>query len=291
MERHNSGRSLRILVLLIAALALGGGKGIASWQEAAGKAPAEVSDKTRKAKAQRPEGIEIPACLADRDEEIVPHEGFTLSYNRSRLLPNWVAWTLTAERTQGTVGRYNTFRADSSVIEGPVARDADYRRSGYDRGHQCPAADCKHSEQSMRDCFLLTNICPQTHALNNGDWKSLETLCRKWACEYDSIFIVCGPVIESGEQYETIGERGVTVPKQFYKVVLRLTDEGGAEAVGFLFDNGTERKPLEAHAVSVDSVEVRTGIDFFTELPEHVEQRAEASYDCSQWLDLGEDSP
>ncbi|MCD8282330.1 MAG: DNA/RNA non-specific endonuclease [Prevotella sp.] len=167
-----------------------------------------------------------------------------------------------------------------------MAYDSDYRGSGYDRGHQCPSADCKYSREAMNECFLFSNMCPQTHKLNAGDWEQLETLCRKWAVAYDSIFIVCGPIIEKGKTYKTIGANKVTVPEQFFKVVLRLTSNGRAEAIGFIMNNDDSDRPIYTYAVTVDSVETRTGINFFSKLPKDVERRAEATFDCTAWKGL-----
>ncbi|MGN0234216.1 MAG: DNA/RNA non-specific endonuclease [Bacteroidaceae bacterium] len=235
-------------------------------------------------KNARAKGIEIPAYLTDRDEEIVQHEGFTLSYNKKHLLPNWVAWLLTRERTQGQEKRADNFQPDESVKEGPVAEDSDYRGSGYDRGHMCPAADCKHSRRSMNECFLLTNICPQTHNLNAGDWKELETKTRQWAQRYDSIYVVCGPVLQKGRRYRKVGQNQVTVPEKFFKVLLRFTAPDQAQAIGFIYDNVEDSNhPLAYYAVTVDSVEALTGINFFSKLEKRVERKAESQYDLKLW--------
>ncbi len=246
----------------------------------------EQQEQPSKAGHVRARGMEIPAYLTDRPEEIVIHTDFTLSYNNKHLVPNWVAWVLTPDRNAGSEKRANDFQPDTSIKHGPIAYDTDYRGSGYDRGHMCPSADNKHSREAMNECFLFSNMCPQTHALNAGDWEKLETLCRKWAIAYDSIYIVCGPIIDKGETYATIGTNKVLVPKQFYKVVLRWTGSNSAEAIGFIFDNDTSSHPLTSYAVMVDSVEARTGINFFSKMPREVERRAEASFDCTKWKNL-----
>ncbi len=246
----------------------------------------EIPKSKAKAGQQRAKGIEIPAYLTDRDEEIVIHEGFTLSYNKKHLVPNWVAWVLKPERNNGPEKRANNFQPDLTIKKGPIAYDSDYRGSGYDRGHMCPSADNKHTREAMNQCFLFSNMCPQTHTLNAGDWAQLETLCRKWAVAYDSIYIVCGPIIEKGETYETIGENKVLVPKQFYKVILRWTGPNSAEAIGFIMNNDDSDLPIDSYAVTVDSVETRTGINFFSKLPKDVERRAEATFDCTKWKNL-----
>ncbi len=244
--------------------------------------------KTQKQKTQkptRPTGIEIPAYLTDRPEEIVQHEGFTLSYNKAHLVPNWVAWVLTAERTRGTEKRSDNFQPDFDIKKGPIAYTEDYRGSGYDRGHMCPAADCKHNRQAMNDCFLMSNMCPQSHELNAGDWEALESRCRRWAVAYDSIFIVCGPIFDKDVIYESIGRNGVTVPQRFFKVILRKTWDG-AEAIGFIMNNTDEHRRLADYAVSVDEVEACTGINFFSKLDKNIERKAEAACNTRRWQGL-----
>ncbi len=254
--------------------------------EKASSQPSVTASTKDKSGKRRAKGLEIPAYLTDREEEIVIHEGFTLSYNRRHLVPNWVAWVLTPERNNGPEKRANDFQPDFTIENGPIAYDTDYRRSGYDRGHMCPSADNKHTREAMNDCFLLSNMCPQTHKLNAGDWAELESLCRHWARDYDSIYIVCGPIIEKGVAYETIGENHVLVPQQFYKVILRWTGENSAEAIGFIMNNDDSNRPIASYAVTVDSVEARTGINFFSKFPKDVERRAESTFDCSKWKNL-----
>ena len=112
---------------------------------------------------------------------MIRHTGYTVSYNAETKIPNWVAWTLTPERFEETVSRYDKFLPDPEVVI-PVTTE-DYKRSGYDRGHLCPAADNKWDEQAMRESFYMTNVCPQDHNLNRGDWKELEEACRDWTME------------------------------------------------------------------------------------------------------------
>ena len=143
------------------------------------------TDKKSSSKKMR---LEIPAFLTDRPEEVIWHDGYTVSFNRRTKIPNWVAWELTKARTEGTVSRSDDFQPDPDVKKGSTAEDSDYRGSGYDRGHMCPAADNKYSEQAMTECFYFSNMCPQLHSLNGGDWKELEEKCRKWARKYENIY-------------------------------------------------------------------------------------------------------
>lgn len=251
-------------------------------------APRQNREQPRREKAAthrtpRPKGLEIPAYLTDRPEEVVAHEAYTVSFNRKHKIPNWVAWTLTRKRTRGTAKRTDLFQPDPDVRKGPTATDADYRGSGYDRGHMCPAADNKFSKQAMTECFYLSNICPQTHSLNGGDWKELEEKCRRWAMKYDTLYIVCGPVLSPKERPSTIGDGRVSVPRAFYKVLMRLDGDGEARAIGFVYRQEDKDHPMSHYATTVDEVERLTGINFFSKLPERQERRAEASYDPNDW--------
>ena len=102
------------------------------------------------------------------DEQIVDYTGFTVSFNESLRIPNYVTYELTASETDGEETRMRKFLQDPNVAGCPEHKD--YTNSGYDRGHMAPAADMKWSKDAMRDCFYLTNICPQSQKLNPESW-------------------------------------------------------------------------------------------------------------------------
>ncbi len=230
-------------------------------------------------KAKPAAGMELPSRLYDREEQIIRHTGYTVSYNEHWRLPNWVAYELTEEETRGTVGRTNRFLADPQII-GAAAETSDYTHSGYDRGHMAPAADMKWSAQAMKESFYMSNICPQLHNLNAGDWKDLEEQVRTWAQRYGSVYVACGPMV--GKSPKRIGVNKVAVPERFYKVVLRY---GGKrqQAIGFVMEQKKGNRPLAAYAVSVDRVEAMTGIDFFPSLPDEVEAKIETECSPEAW--------
>ena len=118
---------------------------------------------------------ELPRVIKNQPEQVIQHLGYTVSYNPEWLVPNWVAYELTNFETGGEQERKNHFKPDPLVNGDPVVT-SDYSNSGYDRGHMAPAADMKWSEQAMRESFYMTNMCPQLHNLNAGDWKDLEEL-------------------------------------------------------------------------------------------------------------------
>ncbi len=222
--------------------------------------------------------VGLPDLLEKRSGQVIRHKGYVVSYNERTKQPNWVAWTLTPERFKEVAGRSDKFLPDPAV-DRPVTTE-DYKHSGYDRGHICPAADNKWDVQAMRESFYMTNICPQNHNLNGGDWKELEEACRDWAMECGRLYVVGGPVFE-GAPRKHIGDSRVAVPDAFFKVVLCLAPP---KAIGFVFENRAGSRPLRAYVRTVDEVEQLTGMDFFPGLADSVELAVETTCALGDWM-------
>ncbi len=227
-------------------------------------------------------GYEIPATRQGSGEQILYREGYTVSYNRATRLPNWVAWHLTADHVDGPYKRKGVAFQEDTEVETPRATTADYTSSGYDRGHMCPSGDCKWSEKAQQESFLLTNVCPQVHGLNAGDWNEMEAQCRRWAKEYGNLYIVCGPILYGKSRHKTIGRNKVTVPEAFFKVVLRTGKD--TAAIGFIYKNAPGNRPKGDYANTVDEVERITGYDFFPTLPDDTERKVESEADTDAWF-------
>ena len=246
----------------------------------------ETENKTSKVDPKDESGIngsifEIckPAPLVGVSEQIVRKTSYIVSYNKDTKIPNWVAWQLTAEHTDGSLKRMNNFHEDEDCPL-PRATLQDYKGSGWSRGHMCPAGDNKWDSEAMYDTFSLVNVCPQNSKLNSGLWNSIEMDCRKWARKYGDIYIVCGPVLMRDE-HETIGENEVVVPEAFFKVVLCLT--GSPKGLGVIVRNTDGNKKHDLYYNSIDQVERITGYDFFPSLPDDIEEEVEAHANLEDW--------
>ena len=205
--------------------------------------------------------LEIPKAKAG--EMIISHTGYSLSYNDTHEQANWVAYELTKEETNKLFDRTDKFMVDPLVKTGS-ANDNDYSKSGYDRGHLVPAADMGWSSTTMAESFYYSNMSPQEPGFNRGIWKKLEELVRSWAIENDNIYIVTSPVLTNG--LATIGTNKVSIPEYYYKVILDYS-EPDIKGIGFIMKNTGSQSPLQNFAVTIDSVERYTGIDFFPLLP------------------------
>ncbi len=223
--------------------------------------------------------IEIPSTSSRVKSQIIKHAGFTTSYNSSWLIPNWVAYCLTAEEVAGTFPRsQNQFEPDP-LVKGKTSVSRDYSNSGYSRGHMAPAADMKWSKQAMSESFYMSNICPQVAEFNSGVWERLERRCRALAREAD-LYICCGPIVSGTPK--RIGDNNVAVPSGFYKV-LCMNRNGKWQAIGFMFPNNICKGSMFDYTYSVDEVEKATGHNFFYNLPDDIENVIESNYIIKEW--------
>lgn len=218
--------------------------------------------------------LEIPSMPNGKQGQVIQRTGYTLAYDKKTKTPQWVAWELTKEETKGNHERTDKFLPDPNV-EGAKVVTTDYTGSGYDRGHMAPAGDMKWSKKAMEESFYMSNICPQIHHLNTGDWNELEANTRKWARRYGSVYVTCGPIYNGSRRTQYIGKNRVKVPDAFFKVILIQSPKKTC-ALGFFFENEAGQRPLNEYLVSIDYLEQTTGIDFFPALPDELENVLEA---------------
>ncbi len=210
---------------------------------------------------------------------IVKHNYFTLSYSEKDEQAEWVAYEL--KRKDLSKNEYDRpyFIQDKSV----KTKSADwrnYKNSGYDRGHLCPAGDRSISFETYNETFLTSNISPQDHDFNAGIWNRLEQKVRFWAEKYDGVYVVTGGVLKGN--MKTIGDENVSVPNEFYKIIVDASN-GNYKAIAFVIPNMPSSESFYEYAVSIDEIEAKTGIDFFPNLPDYIENKMENSIDLKSW--------
>jgi len=215
--------------------------------------------------------------MAHTGDTILSYTGFDLAFNEQFEQAAWVAYVLTREEIEsGTIERSDNFRADRSIASGSASL-ADYRGSGFDRGHLAPAGDMKWDELAMSQSFLMSNMSPQTPAFNRGIWRKLETEVRNWAIDKDSLYVITGPLFSPADS--TIGENEVGIPGYYFKVLVDLSPPDH-DMIAFLLPNAASSEELLSFAIPVDSLEKLSAYDFFADAPEQevidwLEQRIE----------------
>lgn len=194
------------------------------------------------------------ASTASTTNYLAVKKGYVMSYNGAEGRANWVGWTLRASDV-GPIDRSNRFREDSNLPrQFKRIDDDDYRESGYDRGHLCNSEDRTSSEYLNEETFLMSNMIPQTAALNRGPFKFLEAYCRKLAVKKgQNLLIYAGGIGSKGRSAS-----GVIVPKYCWKAVYTSTEE-----FYVLFPNEQEvNKNWKTYLVSKDRLEKMTGFQF-----------------------------
>lgn len=230
-----------------------------------------------------PSALEIPLCAHTSDShEVHEYIGFSLCYREKYEQAEWVAYEINTAELVKEASRTDDFRPDPKISTGSATL-ADYKGSGYDRGHLAPAADMAYSKETMSESFYMSNMSPQAGSFNRGVWKDLEAQVREWAAEFGSLYVISGPILEK-DSYPTIGENQVAVPEYYYKVLLAPKGRGGnPEMIGFLMANQKTKEDFLAFAVPVDEIESRTGLDFFHSMDDSSESALESRVNIQAW--------
>lgn len=223
--------------------------------------------------------VEMDYLPSSTTGEVVNHEFYTLSYSEPHEQAEWVAYELKKSHLTNDDRKRPYFIEDPEVS----TKSADwrnYRGSGYDRGHLCPAGDRRFSEQAYNETFYTSNISPQDREFNAGVWNRLEQQVRYWCKKYGDLVVITGGVLEDG--LEEIGEEDVDVPRAFYKIVLRKEGEQ-VKTLAFLMDARENQAPLDTFLVPIATLEARTGVDFFQKQSKSWQDRVEKAVDASGW--------
>jgi endonuclease G len=225
-----------------------------------------------------------PELPADMNYQIMHHKYYGFAYSPKLKGSYWVAYIL----TKNMVKTKRVDRSDEEFTKDPLldenyALSSDYYGSGYDRGHMCPAGDMNFNQTAMTECFYMTNIDPQKAGLNRGIWRELEETVRDWAVENDSLYIVVGAIYS--QKPKKIGKNKVAVPSKLFKVVADISQKNGYKAIAFVFKN--KDYPDDAdfmdYAITVDSLENLTGIDFFANYKNENVEKIEETLNKNLW--------
>lgn len=196
--------------------------------------------------------------------------GYVVGYNYQTKQPTWVIYRITSHSVNPRLERNDVFAEDSDVPRAFRAQLSDYQRSGYDRGHLAPYASLDFNQLSADQSFLLSNMSPQQAGLNRQGWERLENYERRWANMYQALFIYTGPIYKKQRIHQTIGYNKVAVPDYYFKILYAPLQN---KAIAFVVPNAqVNRDDVAKYRVSIDSIEQRTGLKFFTALPEEQRQ-------------------
>ena len=219
-----------------------------------------------------------PIC--SEEIEIIYHKAMILGYNENHEQAQWVSHIVLPDVEEGNVSRTNNFRKDE-LVTSRTASKADYWYSGYDRGHLAPSADFRWSKTALSESYFYSNMAPQLPELNREKWAELENAIREYVIENKiQVYVVTGGILnDSLPRMQNKGrENEVSIPGFFYKVIL---DNYNHRGIGFVMPNGNCNYPIMSYAISIDSVEALTGINFFSKIKD--EDLTEQKVDIDIW--------
>jgi len=216
-----------------------------------------------------------PGCdLEFKDREPADRKFFQLCHSSDLKIPLWVGYVLTKKDLNGPAERPSGFKTDDK-LKSLGAKESDYVRSGFSRGHMAPAEDFSRSKEAIRSTFILSNVVPQFQGVNGGRWAQLEATVRDLVAAAGTAYVFTGPVFEE-EDVDTIGDGEVGIPTHTFKVVLTI-GPGEAKKMYAVIMPNAERVSgdVNSFTTTVREVEDKTGFDFFSGLSQAEQNRLE----------------
>lgn len=249
--------------------------------------------------------IEVPAfqandifvahniTLDNREGGVDTVMNYCLAYDTLMYHSRWVAFRFDASNRKKNVGRQDAFQDDPSIPAQFVIGNGGFG-SGYDRGHICASNDRLISAEANEQTFYMTNMSPQLSQFNQKYWVNYETFVADLGRSEsfaDTLYVVKGGTIREDQIQDWVTRKNgkkVAVPKYYYMALLSCK-AGGYSGMAFLMEhrnyseNSETKAEKAAHAITIDSLEKFTGIDFFHNLPDEVEAFVESKVDLSHW--------
>ena len=246
--------------------------------------------------------LEFPALKGGKSVVVV-HSGvlndklnksginYSIEWDTEINAQRWSCYQMYADnyKTGSSVSRYSANNDGSLSAECQYPNDPDidlqyrltkdpYKGSGYDHGHICPSADRQRANEANYQTFYITNMQPQNNKFNAGIWADMESQVRTWANNFDTLFVCKGGTIDKSEwiiKYLGSGSNKIPVPKYFFMAVLGKKGTS-FKATGFwIAQDSYSSTALKSYAVTISTLESKTGIDFFCNLPDDIENQIE----------------
>ncbi|MBQ3749672.1 MAG: DNA/RNA non-specific endonuclease [Kiritimatiellae bacterium] len=215
------------------------------------------------------------------DIKVLDRGEFAVGWSPSLRRPVWCAYHVTPDVLYQTGQRPN-FSKDKEAANSPSP--GDYTRSGYDRGHMVPnhAIESRYGADDQKKTFLMSNIAPQTPALNQGVWRNVEhRIADFWPAKYGEIWVIVGTI--PNRRGETLSGTDIEIPGRFYQVI--VAQEGmDVRALAVVFDQHVPWREWAArNIVSIDELEEEAGLDFLPDLPTFIQNPLEAETPSRLW--------
>jgi endonuclease G len=245
--------------------------------------------------------LEFPKTRTDHGSFVIVHTGklndkngetginYSVEWDPEIHAQRWSCYQLYSSVLDKNTQRYSAsndgqmspasqYPHDSFVDSKYLFTKDSYKGSGYDHGHICPSNDRLASAESNYQTFFMTNMQPQRNGFNAGIWADMEQQLRLWAAGYDTLYVCKGGTIDRAEYikaYLGSGANKIPIPKYFFMAVLAKKGND-FKATGFWIDQDNHPSSnLKYYAVTIQTLQSHTGIDFFCNLPDDIENTVE----------------
>ncbi len=214
--------------------------------------------------------------------DLLDNLAYIEAYSDEKRCPLWAAYRLFRIKKPFRTRVHDHMRIDPRT-KAQVNYD-DYTGSGYDRGHMAPnhALAIRFGEKAAYETYVMSNICPQVPHLNRVIWKKLELkISDEWANRFEQVWVVTGPVFVAPDK--TLPS-GVHIPAAFYKIVVdEDAQTGRPRMIAFVVPQYAESEDFRSYLSTVDQIEAQTGLDFFTQLDDPLEESLESAGPDEDW--------
>ena len=245
--------------------------------------------------------LEIPALKGGSMNQFITHTTkrngkdyptYSLEYSYKYKHSYWIAYRFD-NTTGGNVGRNEAYKPDPELPSQYAAKHNDYTNSGYTRGHLCASSDRQYSKEANQQTFYMSNISPQSgNGFNQSGsaWNTGEDKVQAWGYNIsrstDTLYVVKGGTIGEGMIKGYI-KNEIAIPKYFFMAVLFRSGDN-YKAIGFYMPHENlkddpDKKDPKKYLMSIDALEQETGIDFFHNLPDNIENTVEATHNVNDW--------
>lgn len=245
--------------------------------------------------------LEIPALKGGSMNQFITHTTkrngkdyptYSLEYSYKYKHSYWIAYRFD-NTTGGNVGRNEAYKPDPELPSQYAAKHNDYTNSGYTRGHLCASSDRQYSKEANQQTFYMSNISPQSgNGFNQSGsaWNTGEDKVQAWGYNIsrstDTLYVVKGGTIGEGMIKGYI-KNEIAIPKYSFMAVLFRSGDN-YKAIGFYMPHENlkddpDKKDPKKYLMSIDALEQETGIDFFHNLPDNIENTVEATYNVNDW--------
>lgn len=235
-------------------------------------------------------GVNLP------DNTLIARRGYACLHSAKYKTPLWVSYYITRQDLSKSVERSDKFRPDPDLVFGFRAELADYKSSGFDRGHMAPNKDMSRNMPTQAESFYLSNIVPQNRPNNQRFWKELENRFRGYVFTYGSLFIISGPIYGKPLPSDckglpaSVGKDHVGVPTWLFKIAVRKLPNGHYDAIAIEVPNAPISSKLADYSdcmacalTSIDQIEADTGFDFLNALSKAEQKRIESKKAPELW--------